>query len=52
MVKKIGDIDVEMSSHTTLNATKRVRVWGDLLNCAEEEIAAKLGTPLGVISCR
>ena len=41
MAKKIGDIDVETSSHNS-KYHKRVVVCHDLLNCTEEEIAREL----------
>ena len=51
MLKEIGEVEIEVSPHATLNTTNRVVVCHDLLNCTEEEFATEVA-PLGVIACQ
>ena len=41
-LQKIGDIEVGVVSHITLNTTKELVVCRGLLKCIEEEIATEL----------
>ena len=50
-IKKIGDINIELSPHTTLNTTKGVAVCRNLHSCTEDEITTELASE-GVIACR
>lgn len=49
-LKKIGDIDVEVSSYVTLNIMKGEVVCQNLPNCPEEEIVSELASQ-DVVAC-
>ena len=50
-LQKVGDIEVEVVLHTTLNTSKRVVVFRLLQTRSEEEIATELASQ-GLIACR